>query len=56
MAANRKLRALQTVVVGKNEYVYPDKGDESIFECDSKTAQELIQIGAAEELDRKSVV
>ena len=54
MAAYRKLRALQTVVVGKNEYVYPDKGDESIFECDSKTAQELIQIGAAEELHNAS--
>ena len=54
MAANRKVRALQTVVVGKNEYVYPDKGDESIFECDSKTAQELIQIGAAEELHNAS--
>ena len=48
MAANHKLRALQTVVVGRNEYVYPDRGNESIFECDSKTAQELIQIGAAE--------
>lgn len=49
MAANRKLRALQTVVVGKNRYVYPDRGNESVFECDSKTAQELIQIGAAED-------
>jgi len=47
--ANKKLRALQTVVIGQNQYVYPNRGNNSLFECDGATAQELINSGAAEE-------
>jgi len=46
--SQRKLRALQTVVIGQNQYIYPNLGDKSLFECDGETAQQLINGGAAE--------
>lgn len=52
---NSKLRALQTVVVG-GKHVFPDRGNESLFECDSETAQYLIQVGAAEKFHNTSAL
>jgi len=47
--ASRKLRALQTVVIGGNNYIFPGHGDASLFECDESTARRLIASGAAED-------
>jgi hypothetical protein len=46
--AKVKLRALKTVVTGKNHYVYPGKGENSLFEAEEKEAKRLIIKGAAE--------